>query len=127
MEDACNREVPGQSVSPWSDKGRLVSIISMNGKSQLPTCIFKMVLFFLITMAGTAYADEPESTITTLHADLGTSLNPQGLMLFAGGYRRWSLGEGNPGNLSPYLQSGLALGISPAGLKRYARRSVRRW
>lgn len=51
----------------------------------------------------------------TLHADLFTRLNPDGVMLSVGGYRRCITGKDEETGLtSSYLQGGFALGANPA-------------
>lgn len=88
-----------------------------------------VVLYIHLMMAAAVRADEPLTTAgssdavsasdregqTTLNADLATRLNPNGIMLTVGGYRRWSGGKDTDTDYpSPYLQGGLALGVNPA-------------
>lgn len=52
---------------------------------------------------------------TTLHADLLGRHNPVGLMLMAGGYRRWPIRTApETGATLAYLQAGLSAGVNPA-------------
>jgi hypothetical protein len=54
---------------------------------------------------------------TTLTADLVALRNPEGVMLFVGGYRRWIQDMTVEVIPSRYVQTGLGLGISPAYAK----------
>ncbi len=104
--------------------------IPLSGKRNLPVCcLFLGILFIYATMAGTVHADESNTLIerngslsapdkdrrTTLHGDLITRLNPDGVMLSVGGHRRWISCKGDTSGIaSPYLKGGFALGVNPA-------------
>ena len=73
------------------------------------------------TRASAASAAPDANVRTTLHADLAGQVNPEGLMLFLGGYRRWISDRDHEfGMPSSYLQTGAGLGISPAYAKAAA-------
>lgn len=68
-----------------------------------------------------AYAAAGEDVRTVLQFDLVGQTNPEGLMLSAGGYRRWITGRDEMlGIPSRYLQTGFTLATTPA----YGRASV---
>lgn len=81
-----------------------------------------MVIGLVLSPAPQPVFAEPDSSVTqtqtVYHADLVSSLNPDGIMLFTGVYRRWSgpaLAEyGMPGF---YTQAGIQLGANPAYLQ----------
>jgi hypothetical protein len=87
-----------------------------------------MIRFFIITgiftllwigSASAGESDVSEKKIqSTFHADLAGQVNPEGLQLFVGGYRRWiSAMDQELGTPSSYLQTGAGLGVSPAYAK----------
>jgi hypothetical protein len=51
---------------------------------------------------------------STVEADVIGAANPDGLMVRVIGTQRWTLGGGEPGPLSPYVQGGLLLAATPA-------------
>src|SRR3990172_2427167 len=74
---------------------------------------------FTLLWIGSASAGESagieREVRTTFHADLAGQVNPEGLQLFVGGYRRWiSAMDQELGTPSSYLQTGIGLGVSPA-------------
>lgn len=54
---------------------------------------------------------------TAVEADVIGALNPDGLMVRVIGTQRWTLGDKEPGPLSPYVQGGLLLAATPAYAK----------
>ena len=70
----------------------------------------------ILSAANARAGAESGSGRSTIEADLVGAANPEGLLLSVGGFRRWTLeGEGVAGDpTSPYLQSGLNAGLSPA-------------
>lgn len=77
-------------------------------------CLFVTMASGLILLVWNARAEAPDGRVqSTYDIELVGALNPEGLLLTAGVYRRWTLsGEvGEP--TSPYLQSGFKAGLSP--------------
>lgn len=75
---------------------------------------------FTLLWTGSASAGEADEkkVQTKFHADLAGQVNPEGLQLFVGGYRRWiSAMDRELGTPSSYLQTGMGLGVSPAYAK----------
>ncbi|HAR45535.1 MAG TPA: hypothetical protein DCS42_02160 [Nitrospiraceae bacterium] len=70
---------------------------------------------FIISAVPASAGTSGRSVETTLQSDLAGSLNPEGLLLTVGGYRRWISGMNEEyGIPSSYVQSGAMLGVSPA-------------
>ncbi|MEK6698772.1 MAG: hypothetical protein AABZ10_06995 [Nitrospirota bacterium] len=83
---------------------------------------FIIIAIFTLLWTGSASAGESagleRKVQTTFHADLASQVNPEGLQLFVGGYRRWISGmDQELGTPSSYLQTGMGLGASPAYTK----------
>ncbi len=85
------------------------------------TVIFPAVALALgweipVPKGDTGFASGSENVgRNTLHADLFTRLNPNGVMLSVGGYRRIITGKDEETGLpSSYLQGGFAVGANPA-------------
>lgn len=77
-----------------------------------------IVIFSIMLTAGVAPAlagDDRGAAKTVFHADIVTRMNPDGIMLMAGGYRRWSGPvDEKYGIPSTYSQLGLVAGVNPA-------------
>lgn len=98
----------------------------------LPTTMKMVRVFFIFCMAiflnsapWPAFADTSDGKTpspapdiqTTYTADLAAMMNPDGLMLMAGGYRRWVQETDEKGMPARYTQAGFGLGINPAFAK----------
>ena len=71
----------------------------------------------VIAVAGETPAED-KSVKTVLHADLAGQVNPEGLMLSAGAYRRWNGKMDAAFDMpSSYFQTGFGLSVSPAYAK----------
>lgn len=86
-----------------------------------------MAMFFTIATSfvwsAIAFAGDEKSSSTTLDtqatftADLAAMMNPDGLMLMAGGYRRWVQERAAEDMPLRYAQTGFGLGLNPAYAK----------
>src|SRR6185369_2354831 len=106
--------------------GHIISVYNMLEKSKVIG-----ILFWLTIMLGidwppfrslpNAYGASDQKVQTVVQADLAGQVNPDGLMVSLGGFRRWIRGtDKDRGIPSSYLQTGLGLGTTPA----YGRASV---
>jgi hypothetical protein len=77
------------------------------------TCLMLAAVF--AASHSTAAWAEPAGTRTTVHADAAARLAPNGVMLFAGVLRRWSVADGDGALLrGRHLEFGGAVGVNPA-------------
>lgn len=97
----------------------------------LQTTMITVRVFFMFCMAiflnsapWPAFADTGDGKTppapgmqNTYTADLAAMMNPDGLMLMAGGYRRWVQETDGKGMPERYTQAGFGLGINPAFAK----------
>lgn len=86
------------------------------GYRSMRRVIFVILFFaFIITAGVTGAGSFERNEKTALQASIAASLNPEGLLLTTGGYRRWFSGMNEEyGIPSSYIQSGIMLGVSPA-------------
>jgi hypothetical protein len=90
----------------------ILSIIPCRAKVVI-ICGFMLVIGVAPALAG----DKTDKSIaqTVYHADIITRMNPDGIMLIVGGYRRWSGPlDQKYGAPSTYSQLGLDVGVNPA-------------
>ena len=63
-----------------------------------------------------AYDASGKEVQTVMQTDLAAQINPEGLMISAGGFRRWIMGtDKDLGIPSSYFQTGVGIGSTPAG------------
>lgn len=78
-------------------------------------CLAAALTAALIFCAAEARAGDDDGSVTTLYYDMFVRANPDGIALRSGVYRRWGYPAGDdPDDISSYLQSGLALTLSPS-------------